>query len=218
MLEPGRVAEKVGAVPLRREGLSRWRSFYYGQLSAWVEPIAGVIGAAAVIVMRPMLPYALAFAAGAMIFVVVEEVIPESQAGGHADIATFGAMVGFARAGAEVFDYGNNLRGEALQAGLSDAFDYPGFVPAYIRPLFCSGTGPFRFVALSGDPHDIAVADDARLGPAGHRDGSAGGRGGCAALGGRVGRITLDDPIGDLVRAARGCGGRCGSRRQRRPR
>ncbi len=73
------------------------------------------------------------------------------------------AMVGFARAGAEVFDYGNNLRGEARDAGLADAFDYPGFVPAYIRPLFCSGTGPFRFVALSGDPRDIAVADDALL-------------------------------------------------------
>ena len=73
------------------------------------------------------------------------------------------AMVGFARAGAEVFDYGNNLRGEARDAGLADAFDYPGFVPAYIRPLFCSGTGPFRFVALSGDPRDIAVADEALL-------------------------------------------------------
>lgn len=84
------------AVPLRREGLTRARSFYYGQLSAWVEPVAGVIGAAAVVVMRPMLPYALAFAAGAMIFVVIEEVIPESQAGAHTDIATFGAMVGFA--------------------------------------------------------------------------------------------------------------------------
>jgi ZIP family zinc transporter len=84
------------AVPLRREGLSRTRSFYYGQLSAWVEPIAGVLGAAAVLVMRPILPYALAFAAGAMIFVVVEEVIPESQAGGHPDVATFGAMIGFA--------------------------------------------------------------------------------------------------------------------------
>src|SRR5918994_6513942 len=84
------------AVPLRREGLSRTRSFYYGQLSAWVEPIAGVLGAAAVIVMRPILPYALAFAAGAMIFVVVEEVITESQAGGHADVATGGAIVGFA--------------------------------------------------------------------------------------------------------------------------
>ena len=73
------------------------------------------------------------------------------------------AMVGFAKAGAEVFDYGNNLRGEALEAGLAEAFDYPGFVPAYIRPLFCEGIGPFRFVALSGDPQDIAVADDALL-------------------------------------------------------
>jgi len=73
------------------------------------------------------------------------------------------AMVGFARAGAEVFDYGNNLRGEARDAGLAEAFDYPGFVPAYIRPLFCEGIGPFRFVALSGDPADIAVADEALL-------------------------------------------------------
>jgi ZIP family zinc transporter len=84
------------SVPLRREGLSRARSFYYGQMTAWVEPIAGVLGAAAVLVMRPILPYALAFAAGAMIFVVVEEVIPESQTGGHPDIATFGAILGFA--------------------------------------------------------------------------------------------------------------------------
>ena len=84
------------AVPLRREGLSRWRSFYYGQMSAWVEPIAAIGGAAAVLVMRPILPYALAFAAGAMIFVVVEEVIPESQTGGHPDVATSGAIVGFA--------------------------------------------------------------------------------------------------------------------------
>jgi urocanate hydratase len=73
------------------------------------------------------------------------------------------AMVGFARAGAEVFDYGNNLRGEARDAGLSEAFEYPGFVPAYIRPLFCEGIGPFRFVALSGRPEDIAVADEALL-------------------------------------------------------
>ncbi len=73
------------------------------------------------------------------------------------------AMVGFSRAGAEVFDYGNNLRGEAKEAGLAEAFDYPGFVPAYIRPLFCEGIGPFRFVALSGRPEDIAVADDALL-------------------------------------------------------
>jgi urocanate hydratase len=73
------------------------------------------------------------------------------------------AMVGFARAGAEVFDYGNNLRGEAREGGLAEAFDYPGFVPAYIRPLFCEGIGPFRFVALSGDPADIAAADAALL-------------------------------------------------------
>ena len=73
------------------------------------------------------------------------------------------AMVGFGRAGSEVFDYGNNLRGEAREGGLADAFDYPGFVPAYIRPLFCEGIGPFRFVALSGDPADIAAADDALL-------------------------------------------------------
>ena len=84
------------SVPLRREGLSRARSFYYGQMTAWVEPVAGVIGAASVLVMRPILPYALAFAAGAMIFVVVEEVIPESQTGGHPDLATFGAILGFA--------------------------------------------------------------------------------------------------------------------------
>ena len=73
------------------------------------------------------------------------------------------AMVGFARAGAEVFDYGNNLRGEARAAGFADAFAYPGFVPAYIRPLFCEGIGPFRVVALSGDPADIAAIDDALL-------------------------------------------------------
>jgi ZIP family zinc transporter len=84
------------AVPLRREGLSRFKAWWYGQLSAAVEPVAAVIGAAAVLLMRPILPYALAFAAGAMIFVVVEEVIPESQAGGNSDLATLGAMVGFA--------------------------------------------------------------------------------------------------------------------------
>jgi ZIP family zinc transporter len=83
------------AVPLRREGLSRARSWWYGQLSAAVEPVAAVAGAAAVTLMRPILPYALAFAAGAMIFVVVEEVVPESQSGGHTDAATLGAMVGF---------------------------------------------------------------------------------------------------------------------------
>ena len=71
------------------------------------------------------------------------------------------AMVGFQKAGAEVFDYGNNLRGEAQTAGYGDAFAYPGFVPAYIRDLFCEGSGPFRWVALSGDPADIAVTDRA---------------------------------------------------------
>jgi len=69
------------------------------------------------------------------------------------------AMVGFQRSGVETFDYGNNLRGEALTAGYRDAFSYPGFVPAYIRPLFCEGSGPFRWVALSGDPNDIAITD-----------------------------------------------------------
>ena len=83
------------SMPLRREGMSRLKSFWYGQLSAIVEPIAGVIGAAAVLVARPILPYALSFAAGAMIFVVVEDVIPESQSSGNIDIATMGAMIGF---------------------------------------------------------------------------------------------------------------------------
>ncbi len=71
------------------------------------------------------------------------------------------AMVGFQQAGAEVFDYGNNLRGEARAGGFAEAFSYPGFVPAYIRPLFCEGMGPFRWVALSGDPADIAATDRA---------------------------------------------------------
>ena len=84
------------SVPLRREGMSRLKSFWYGQLSAVVEPVAGVLGAAAVLLMRPILPYALAFAAGAMIFVVVEELIPESHLGRNTDIATLGAMLGFA--------------------------------------------------------------------------------------------------------------------------
>jgi len=73
------------------------------------------------------------------------------------------AMVGFQDAGAEVFDYGNSIRGEALLAGYERAFDFPGFVPAYIRPLFCEGRGPFRWAALSGDPADIAATDDAIL-------------------------------------------------------
>ena len=83
------------SVPLRREGMSRLKSFWYGQLSAIVEPIAGVIGAAAVIIAQPILPYALAFAAGAMIFVVIEEVVPEAQRGGNTDLATMGGMFGF---------------------------------------------------------------------------------------------------------------------------
>ena len=73
------------------------------------------------------------------------------------------AMVGFMDEGAEVFDYGNSLRGEAQLGGYARAFDYPGFVPAYIRPLFCEGKGPFRWAALSGDPADIATTDQAVL-------------------------------------------------------
>ena len=84
------------SVPLRREGLSRYKSFMYGQFSGMVEPVAGVLGAMAVIYMQPLLPYALSFAAGAMIYVVAEELIPESQAEKHSDIATIGVMVGFA--------------------------------------------------------------------------------------------------------------------------
>jgi len=83
------------AMPLRRDGLSAGRSFWYGQLSGMVEPVAGVIGAAAVLAWRPVLPFALAFAAGAMIFVVIEEVIPEAQDSGNADAATMGAIGGF---------------------------------------------------------------------------------------------------------------------------
>jgi len=84
------------SVPLRREGMSRWKAFLLGQASGTVEPIAGVLGAAAVLLMRPILPYALAFAAGAMIYVVVEELIPESQLESITDVATIGAMLGFA--------------------------------------------------------------------------------------------------------------------------
>lgn len=83
------------AMPLRRTGMSRWRSFYYGQLSAVVEPIAGVVGALSVIYMQSILPFALAFAAGAMIFVVVEEVIPETQRDKYTDIAVLGFIGGF---------------------------------------------------------------------------------------------------------------------------
>ena len=83
------------AMPLRRIGVSRFKSFWYGQLSAIVEPIAGVCGALAVIYMEPILPFALAFAAGAMIFVVVEEVIPETQRDKYTDIAVLGFIGGF---------------------------------------------------------------------------------------------------------------------------
>ncbi len=86
------------SIPLRREGFGRFKAFFYGQASGIVEPIAGVLGALAVISMRPMLPYALAFAAGAMIYVVIEELIPEAQreeGGSSTDIATIGCMLGF---------------------------------------------------------------------------------------------------------------------------
>ena len=89
-----------------------------------------------------------------------EEFIRRSRA---AMAAHCQAMVGFLDAGAEVFDYGNSLRREAQLGGYDRAFDYPGFLPAYIRPLFCEGRGPFRWVALSGDPEDIAATDKAVL-------------------------------------------------------
>jgi len=84
------------SLPLRREKISRFKSFWYGQLSGVVEPIAGVLGATLVIIAQPILPYALSFAAGAMIFVVIEELVPESQTSGHSHAATMGAMLGFA--------------------------------------------------------------------------------------------------------------------------
>lgn len=84
------------SVPLRRTGMRAGKSFYYGQLSGMVEPIAGVLGAVAIMAMKPLLPYALAFAAGAMIFVVVEDAIPEAQSHGNNDLVTMGAMIGFA--------------------------------------------------------------------------------------------------------------------------
>jgi urocanate hydratase len=73
------------------------------------------------------------------------------------------AMLAFQRSGAEVFDYGNNLRQQAYNYGVTDAFEFPGFVPAYIRPLFCEGKGPFRWVALSGEKEDIYATDEAIL-------------------------------------------------------
>jgi zinc transporter, ZIP family len=84
------------SIPLRREGFSRLKAFNYGQMSGIVEPIAGVLGAYLVLTITPILPYALSFAAGAMIFVVVEELIPESQTGNETDLSTIGAMLGFA--------------------------------------------------------------------------------------------------------------------------
>lgn len=84
------------AMPLRGDGMSQWKSFWYGQLSAVVEPVAAVIGAGAVIIAAPLLPYALSFAAGAMIYVVVEELIPESHREGNVDLATVSLMIGFA--------------------------------------------------------------------------------------------------------------------------
>ncbi|MFO8145645.1 MAG: ZIP family metal transporter [Candidatus Syntrophosphaera sp.] len=84
------------SIPLRREGMSRGKSFFWGQASALVEPLGGILGAALVMAARPVLPYALSFAAGAMIFVVAEEVIPESQSRGYAHFASLGLMVGFA--------------------------------------------------------------------------------------------------------------------------
>lgn len=83
------------SIPLRRSGASRLKSFWYGQLSAIVEPLAAILGAATVTLVKPTLPYALAFAAGAMIFVTIEEVIPESQRNNNTDLATLGAMIGF---------------------------------------------------------------------------------------------------------------------------
>ena len=83
------------SMPLRRQGVSRWKSWKWGQLSAIVEPMFAVLGAMIVMEILPILPYALAFAAGAMIFIVAEEVIPESQKGGHTDLATMGLILGF---------------------------------------------------------------------------------------------------------------------------
>jgi len=84
------------SAPLRREGWKVGKAFYYGQFSGMVEPVAGLLGAAATLFFRPILPYALAFAAGAMIYVVAEELIPESKSEGHSDIPTIGVMLGFA--------------------------------------------------------------------------------------------------------------------------
>jgi urocanate hydratase len=90
-----------------------------------------------------------------------EEPTEFARLSGQAMARQCAAMVAFQKQGAIVFDYGNNLRQRALDAGVEDAFSYPGFIPAYIRPLFCEGKGPFRWVALSGDPEDIHVTDQA---------------------------------------------------------
>ncbi|HOA54866.1 MAG: ZIP family metal transporter [Acetivibrionales bacterium] len=84
------------SIPLRREGLSRLKSFWYGQLSGLVEPVAGVLGVVAVMAIKPVLPYALSFAAGAMIYVVVEELLPEAQSSSNSDYSTIGCILGFA--------------------------------------------------------------------------------------------------------------------------
>ena len=83
------------SMPIRAAGASKWKAFNYGQASALVEPIFAMLGAALIVVMTPVLPYALAFAAGAMIFVVVEELIPDSQSGNNTDLATLSLMIGF---------------------------------------------------------------------------------------------------------------------------
>ena len=83
------------SMPLVREGYSPWRAFWWGQLSGMVEPVGGLLGAWAVLLVRPAMPYALALAAGAMIYVVVDELIPEAQSGGNKSTATWGAMAGF---------------------------------------------------------------------------------------------------------------------------
>lgn len=102
--KPPSIADRAAEFPRRRSRgptaprrrLSRWRSFWYGRLSAIIEPVAAVIGAAAVVIAAPLLPYALSFAAGAMIYVVVEELIPESHRQGNVDLATVSLMAGFA--------------------------------------------------------------------------------------------------------------------------
>ena len=84
------------SIPLRREGLSRFKSFWWGQVSGLVEILAGLLGVAAALAMRSLLPFALSFAADAMIYVVIEELIPEAQRNGISDVSTIGAMIGFA--------------------------------------------------------------------------------------------------------------------------